>query len=90
MHPHLSTLRTNPQALSGREVAQLRNDLRISLCKSVGRLANASVTNTNMATAIAHVAVNLGALIEVQTRMAEYAASCGTDLTTESGGDAHR
>ena len=88
MHPNLSILRTNPQSLSGLEIAQLRSDLRISLCKSVGRLAYARVVNHGIATGLAHVAANLGALLEVQIRIAEHAATNGTDCNRENTEDA--
>jgi hypothetical protein len=90
MHPNLSIFRTAPQTLTGQQVSALRSDLRISLCKSVNRLAHARVTGNGMPTALAHVAANLGALLEVQIRMAEHAATNGADLTHESTEDASR
>jgi hypothetical protein len=90
MHPNLSIFRNNPQALTGKEIAEMRSQLRISLCKSVGRLANARVTGHGMPTALAHVAANLGALLEVQVSMAQHAATNGADLTHESTEDASR
>lgn len=87
MHPDLSSFRANPQSFSGSDIHLLRSSLRISLCKSVGRLASARVTNHGIATAIAHVAVNLGQLLEVQTAIAQHAAANGTDSLQNVEGD---
>jgi len=84
MNPNLSIFRTAPHTLSGQEISYLRSDLRISLCKSVGRLANAVALNHGVPTAIAHVAANLGTLLEVQTRIAQHAAANGADISHES------